>query len=216
MQITLRVIEPAPDHSLVTLYDAKTALNIKQTDDTHDDQLQLFIRWASGEIETYCNRFFAREKVSETFREINWRADRRIFLTHYPVELADIESVTTSGGTDIQYDLDSRSGTLYAVNAAWTEPVTVTYIGGYEVPVKSPLALQQSCLLLTREAYILAKRGLLTGDAAVRMLAHKESRVVYYDPNAGLNAAAGSIGSVGSPTKRAVFDLLRHFMRFPV
>jgi len=216
MQITLRVIEPAPDHSLVTLYDVKTALIIKQSDPTYDDLLTLLINWSSGEIETYCNRYFAREKVSETFREINWRADRRIFLTHYPVEQADIESVTVPDGTNISYDLDSRSGTLYSVNGPWVEPVTVTYIGGYEVPVKAPLALQQSCMLMVREAYILARRGILTGGAAVRMIAHKESRVVYYDPNAALRAAGGTIGNMGSPTQRAVNDLLRHFMRFPV
>jgi len=215
MQITMRVIEEAPDHSLVTLYDAKTALKIAQSDATRDDMIQLFIKWASGEIETYCNRIFAREKVSETFREINWRSDKRIFLSHYPVEQSDIDSVTTDGGTDIQYDLDSRSGTLYAVNGPWAEPVTVTYIGGYEVPVKAPLAVQQSCLLLTREAYIQAQRGLVTGG--VRLISHKESRVAYFDPNALLGGAgAGTLGMIGSATQRAVFDLLRHFMRFPV
>jgi Phage gp6-like head-tail connector protein len=213
MQITLRVIEPAPDHSLLSLYDAKTALNIVQTDTTRDDQISLFIRWASSEIETYCNRFFAREKVSETFREITGRANRRIFLTHYPVEQADIESVTSSAS--VEYDLDSRSGTLYSVNGPWVEPVTVTYVGGYEVPVKAPLSLQQSCLLLTREAYVQAQRGVLL--SGTRMIAHKESRVMFFDPLAGQGGGvSGGIGSVGSPVQRAVIDLLRHFMRFPV
>lgn len=215
MQITMQVLDPAPDHDLVSLYDAKLALNLPMTDTSRDQQLALFIRWASGEIEAQCNRIFAKERVSETFREIMPNVNKRIFLTHYPVEQKDIESVTFDGGTELEYDLDSRSGTLYAVNGAWTEPVTVVYTGGYEVPEKSPLAVQQACLLIARETYIMAIRGLAT--SGVRMIAHKESRIMYYDPNAALGGAGGgTLGLVGSATKRAVLDLLRHFMRFPV
>lgn len=215
MQTSITVVTPATSTSLVNIDEARLALNLsKSTDMTAHDQVELFIQWASGEISTLANRVFAREEVVETFRNIDG-STVRLYLERWPV--AEIASVDENGvllvnGTD--YEIDAGSGTLARLgDTAWTEPVIVTYTGGYQLPNDAPPALKQATLLLTREAYQAATRG----DSTVRMISHKESRVIYFDPNArGGGQAGGQVGSVGSATKRAVIDLLRHFMRFPV
>jgi hypothetical protein len=59
--------------------------------------------------------------------------------------------------------------------------------------------------LLGREAYYASVRG----DSSVRMIGHKESRIIYFDPN----SASSKSGSAGSATFRAAADLLSHFTR---
>lgn len=210
MQSSMVVIEPAKDISLITLYEAKLALNLSTSNDTTtDDQLEMLIEWSSAEIAALANRTFAKERVSETFRNVDTYYSTRLFLSHWPVH--SIEVVDEDGDTlvaDDGYEVDARSGTLTRLNAAWGDPVTVTYTGGYDLPYDSPRALRQAALLLTREAYNAAVRG----DATIRMIGHKESRVIYFDPN----AKSGGGGSTKSPAQRAVGDLLRHFMRFEV
>jgi hypothetical protein len=64
--------------------------------------------------------------------------------------------------------------------------------------------------MLAREAYY----STLRGDASVRMVAHKESRIIYFDPN--VLAKSGGGGSHGTPAQRAASDLLTHFTRYEV
>lgn len=211
MQSSLSVEEPATSVSLITLSDAKLGLNLaKSTDKTLDAQIAMLVEWASDEVSAMCNRVFAKEKVTETFDGVE--ANNRIFLSRYPVAADDIDSVTEDSGTltiDVDFVLDSNSGTLIRTGGPWTSSVAVTYSGGYDLPDNSPRALRQATLLMTREAYNAAIRG----DSTIRMVAHKESRVMYFDPNAK-NASGGAATGGGSPARRAVGELLKHYMRF--
>lgn len=211
MQSSLTVTEPATSISLVSLSDAKLGLNLaKSTDKTLDAQIAMLVEWASDEVSAMCNRVFAKESVTETFDGVE--ANNRIFLSRYPVVADDIDSVTEDGGAltiDVDYTLDPNSGTLTRINSTWASSVVVIYAGGYELPLNSPRALRQAALLMTREAYNAAIRG----DSTIRMVSHKESRIIYFDPNAK-NAAGGAASGGGSPARRAVGELLKHYMRF--
>ena len=224
MKTRIKVLQEAEDISLVTLFDLKTALGFDQSDTTKDDQLELLIKWSSGEIATLCNRVFAQETIEETFRDTNGMTGD-LYLSHYPIK--QISSVTDNDAVlteDIDFEVDVRPGKISSLTGSWTGPVVVSYVGGYELPfdgsstTASAIALAQAAMLLTKEAYYAVVRG----DATVRMIGHKETSIIYFDPNAALRMGAGGgggtpgSGAAGSPAKRAVSDMLRHFMRFPV
>lgn len=204
MQSSLTVITPAQDISLVSLYEAKLGMNLaSSTDAALDEQLELLIEWASAEISALCNRTFAQETVTETFQD--WLPNNRIYLSRYPV--TTITAFTEDGVSmvvDTDYSIDKESGLLTRIDNAWTAPISITYTGGYSLPNDAPRALRQAATLMTREAYYATTRG----DASIRMVAHKESRVIYFDPNAKGGSAAGS------STRRSVNELLKKFTRF--
>jgi hypothetical protein len=104
--------------------------------------------------------------------------------------------------------LDSWWGKLTSPGAAFTEQTVIDYSGGFNLPTESPPALKQAAIMLIREAYYASVRG----DATVRMIGHKESRIIYFDPNVLARASAG--GSGGTPAQRAVNDLLTSFTRY--
>jgi hypothetical protein len=203
MQIFYTVLEPAQEIALVTLYEVKIALGV--LGDTKDDQLDLFINWASDEIAVSCNRVLAREKVKEEFRDIN-NQQNRIYLTHWPD--VDVESVSDSGNplTPDQYEVDIDYGIIRLRSGFWAEP-SVVYTGGYDLPADAPMALRQAAHLLTKDAYYAALRG----DQTVRGLSHKESRVMYFPPP-GLTGAVRT-GTASTPSRRAVDDLISAFQR---
>lgn len=212
------IIKPATDFALLTLYHAKLALNIPQSDTSKDDQLELLIQWASDEISVLCNRVFAKETLTETYLSVG--DVTRIYPSHYPV--VSVDSIQDDGSTspyvvDDDYVLNTRTGVLSRRGAVWTGDVVMTYTGGYDLPFRAPPALAQAALMLTKDQYYASLRG----DSTVRMIAHKESRVMYFDPNqaqrggGGGGGQAGS-GMVGSSTRRAVVDLLRKFTVFYV
>jgi hypothetical protein len=208
MQSVCSIITPADDISLCNIDDAKLAMNISSsTNMATDDQIKLFIEWASAEVAAYCNRIFARETLVETVLEND---ANRIFLSHYPIQEINSINENDTALLESDYYIDQRSGCLTRVGGSWVTPVVVDYIGGYHLPYESPIALRQACLLLTREAYQASQRG----DATVRMVSHKDSRVIYFDPNQQARSAAGGGGTAGSPARRAVQDLLHHFMHF--
>jgi hypothetical protein len=211
--ITVKVLDPATTIDLVTLAEVKTMLGISPTDTSEDAQLTMWITQFSDVIATMCNRVFAKEKVAET-----WRGDLppydtqngRVFLTHYPVADADIESVSAPDGTSIvssAYEIENRSGKLQFFTT-WSEPIRITYTGGYDLPDEAPPALKQSVAMLIREERI---RMMQAQTAGIRQISHKEARVSFFDPNAILLRTLGK-----SPTMQAVESLLTHYMRFPV
>lgn len=215
MQEITKVITPAEDDSLISMYYARLGLNMQNsTDATVDEQIEMFIRWVSNEISTTCNRTFAREKVEETYRDIAEFATK-IWVSHYPI--AEIESVTEDGEAleeDVDYEVDKKNGVLLRLDgSAWIEPVVVTYTGGYRLPFEAPEALQQAAILQIREAYFATVRG----DATIRMVSHKEARVIYFDPaqqaRALMGGGAGGAGGL-TPARRASADLLKRYTRF--
>lgn len=205
MHTVIEVIKPATELSLITLFEAKNALSMH--DEVSDDLIKLITIRASDEIARYCNRVFAQETVTETFYDTDGRD--RLFLERYPVK----EVISVNGGPATGYALDKLSGKLLSTNGGFSEPTAVTYTGGYELPFESPPSLRQASILAVREAYYASIRG----DSTIRMIGHKESRVIYFDPNAALKASGGSSsGGGGSAATRSMKALLERFTRWEI
>src|SRR6266704_376252 len=213
MQVTQSVIDDVKDISLLTNYEAKLGLNISTSSEMLDDQIDMLIRWSSDEFALSCVRVLGRMKVQEIFREL--LDCRRLPLSSWPI--IEVDSVDENGVLlveDIDFEVDSESGTLRRLGGHfWVEPTTVIYSGGYDLPNEAPDALRQATMLLAREAYYIMVRG----DATIRMVSHKDARIIYFDPNSALKALAGGGGKGGgSPARRAIDDLIKSFIRFEV
>lgn len=208
------VIAAAENWSLVTLYEAKLALNIPQSTTTSDDQLELLIKWASEEIALMCNRNFAHETVTERFDDMVSVSPPRLYLSYAPV--LNIVSITDNGDAldPIDYTLNRAAGIL-SMAGGWTGPTEVTYEGGYDLPFQAPKGLGQAAMLLMKEAYYSNIRG----DSSIRSISHKESRVMYFDPNAankggGGGGGAGGIAAPGTAARKAVDRLIQKYTRY--
>jgi hypothetical protein len=213
MQSTIVVVTPAVSIDLITIDELKRALNLTST--TQDAMLTDLITRVSAEVAAYCNnRVFGYESVRETFTELS--ADtRRLFLARYPIpgDNTGITSITINGAVQTYPGgmlLDSLWGKLTLPNGGFIEQTVIEFSGGYNLPDEAPPALKQAVVMLAREAYY----STLRGDATVRMIAHKESRIIYFDPN--VLAKSGGGGSHGTPAQRAAADLLTHFTRYEV
>jgi hypothetical protein len=215
--ITVKVLTEAKTIDLVTLTELKTMLGLSLTDTTEDAQLSMWITQYSDVIATLCNRVFAKETVEET-----WRGDSppydsqngRVFLTHYPVADADITSISAPDGTLIDntgYELENRTGKLQFFTT-WSEPIRITYTGGYDLPDEAPPALKQALVLLVSAARLYMLRQLTSG---IRSISHRESRVQFFDINAAMAKLAGGAGPLGTASQ-AVNSLLYKYMRFYV
>jgi hypothetical protein len=210
MHSSITVTTPAPDKALVTLYEAKTSLKIPTSSTDSDELLKMLIIQASDEAQTLCSRVFPKESVIETFREIE-NPITRLPLSRYPVKPEDIVSIDVDGGP-VDFDIDQESGilTLFAGDF-WAESVVATYAGGYKVPQEVPPALRQAVLLFVRESYYSTARG----DSSVRAIAHKESRITYFDPASMMKAMASGGGgsSGGTASQKAAQALLQRYTR---
>jgi len=214
--ISIKVITPAASYDLCTLDEIKVMLGIAPTDTSEDQLLQLWITQYSDMIATICKRVFAYETVEETWRGDSKPYDTdsgRVFLTHYPVADADIQSVTGPDGTDLStgYELENASGKLQFFNISWSEPIRITYSGGYQLPDEAPPALKQALGLLVQYARIWQSRALASG---VRSISHRESRVQFYDFFASMSKLGGP-GPIGW-AHAMVEPLLTSYMRFYV
>jgi hypothetical protein len=238
---TITILTPATDTDLLTLDEAKQFLGQSLTDTSDDAQLQLFIGVNSTNVATLCNRAFwpsyslGREEVQEEWRgigsQLSWpgyyypdyvpyysgtalRSDAtRLFLSHWPVAPADVESVESPQGTVLDpstYEIEPNSGKLSCLTGAFLEPVVVTYWGGYWLPDGCPPPLKQACSLLNVQSKLLAQLGAIAG---IRQLRHKQATVGFHDP---LKIIEAAMGGHGSPTQMAVMNLLYKYMRIEV
>jgi hypothetical protein len=208
MHSSITVLKPAPDIALVTLYEAKVALRIPTASTDQDELLKFIILRASDEVQTLCSRVFPKEQVIETFREIE-NPITKLYLSRWPIKLDDIVSVEVDNAT-AEYDVDGESGKLSLFNGnLWSESVVVTYSGGYAVPQEVPPALRQAVMLITHDAYYSTIRG----DSTIRSITHKESRIMYFDPNAKSSSSSSGGAATGTPAQRAAKDLLMRFTR---
>ena len=67
-------------------------LGLSETDTSEDDQLNMWIDQYTDVVATMCNRVFAYEEVRRPGAAIACRSTSpRLFLTHYPVDDADID-----------------------------------------------------------------------------------------------------------------------------
>jgi hypothetical protein len=212
----IEVITPADTFDLMTLAELKTMFGMLATDTSQDEQLAMFITNYSDLIATYCNRVFAYEELTEIWRCVEYdqnNAMTRLFLSHYPLDKAYdlvLESPTGSVIDPATYAIEWKSGKieLLGTNA---EPIKVTYAGGYDLPEEAPPALKQALGLIIREGQAMFQRLAVSG---VRSIAHKDSRVQYYDSQATANKALGiGVSAVGMS---AANSLLMHYVRLEV
>ncbi len=207
----LDISTPATTFDLVTLEEAKIGLGLSLTtvDPTLDQQLGFLISTQSAIVAGMCNNtVFAKETLTESWREIQ-TDDRghRVFLTHWPVAGADIESVSSNGAvlTSADWELEAKSGKL-SYYAGYDEPAVITYTGGYTLPDNAPLILKQAAITLIRDQ---RRQILLANLEGIRSLSHKSARVQFYDPT---KLAVSGIG--GTAAEKAVRSLLQPFMRY--
>jgi Phage gp6-like head-tail connector protein len=203
----LKVLTPADSFDLLTLDELKDMLGIADTDTTQDDQLATYITQFSDIIARECNRTFAYEEMRETVRCLQ---PRRYYTSHWPVKEDDIESIETPRGEFIDpstYEVEEESGKIEFFGSR-SEPIVVTYFGGYHLPDEAPPALKAACEMCIRDARTYAARQAVSG---IRSISHKESRVMYFDVNAALGKNVGTPMDFVSDMVRT---LLYHYMRF--
>jgi hypothetical protein len=208
--IIIKTITPAISQDLMTLDELKTKLGITNT--AQDASLQALITAYSDVIATLCNRVFGKETLMETWRDLD---SNRIFLSHYPIatetDITSVESPRTTTildpATDYEIELKSGKVELYATQS---EPIVVTYTGGYLLPDEAPPALKEALAIMIRNERALAQQAAVSG---VRSLSHKESRVVYFDPNAH---KVVSTSASQMPMNSPVNALLMHYVRLQV
>lgn len=208
----LEIVTPAASQSLISLAEAKIAMSI--SDSSFDQFLTDMIKRQSGVIATTCDRSFGKEEVTETFAALPSVDPYRIWLARWPVIADDITEVTANGVdmTVDDYYLDSLVGKI-VTKTLWTPPVVITYSGGYELPDESPESLRQAVVLLMQDKFTSGASGsTILKDASIRMIAHKESRVMYYQGESGSTSASSS-GGAASGASASVRDLCRRFIR---
>jgi len=196
---------------LLSLDELKVMLGIGAADVSSDPQLRQMIDWYSAYVSEVTNRVFARERVRETWRDTN---DRRVFLSHWPVKEEDIESVESPSGALLPvtgYELEEASGKLSIFGPIGAQ-IVVTYTGGFDLPYEAPADLKNAASLLVRKGRTEAQRE---ATAGIRSISHKDSRVMFFDPNQSAGSANESGGS-SSEAIRAVHALLYHYSRLEV
>jgi hypothetical protein len=203
--VTQIILEEATSHALISLEDAKISLGIPAGDVSNDEHLQWLIDTNSAVVARLCNRIFAKEKLIERWRELS---SRRVYLTHWPVKQADIVRVSTNGIDRLNdWELDEREGKL-SIFTNRAEPIEIEYTGGYELPEESPLPLQQAVALMVSTSKAEQAAAALTG---VRMISHKESRVMFHSPTSG--GSTGGSSQTSSGVKDTVTALLGHYIK---
>lgn len=214
IDVTVKVLEEPVSKSFLSLDEAKKMLGMATTgtpDPVADELLQIQIDQASAVIARLCNRQFAKTTVMETWRD---NPHATTYLRLWPVEDDDVFYIGPSGGPAIwpppppplpagSFELENFSGKLRKGG-----DFTVVYSGGYLLPDDAPDDLKYACLMILRNQRGEAQRESVEG---IRMIAHKESRVIFFDPNAGSATKTAALqGSSGIPQVDA---LLEHYIR---
>jgi hypothetical protein len=213
-----KVVDAATNFDLLTLDEAKLLLGIALTDTSQDEIVTTLITSFSRMISTLCNRTFARETVIETWREM---FNGRIFLSHWPVKEADIQTVSSGSVVldNTMYELEEKSGKVSFISnpggsqsVPWLWPAVVTYTGGYMLPDEAPFDLKQACAILIRDERMRMRQAQVAG---IRQISHKESRVAFFDPNA-LLLRMMQLSAKGFGINPVVDNLLKHYIQIEV
>jgi hypothetical protein len=134
-----------------------------------------------------------------------------MFLSHWPAAEADIASVESPRGSTLDpsvYEFEEQSGKLELFETR-SEPIVVTYTGGYNLPEDAPPALRQVCEIMLLEGRALRRSF---GSSGIRSISHRESRVMFFDPLVSGARAAQQFGySINS-----INSLLSAYIRFEV
>jgi len=219
VDIIQKVLTPAASKALLSVAEFKTLIGFPTSDTSHDAQFQMFIDQNSATIGTMTNRVnFGKERVRETWRCVAPvccpDGSAKLYLLKYPVVDTDIETVESPEGSVLDpsgYELEEASGKLLIWSPTSSE-IVVTYSGGYDLPTDAPDDLKMACSIMVRE-----QRNAINRDATVgtgtRMLAHKDSRVMFFSPK---DLAAATVLSATSATSAAnvVKNLLAQYTHY--
>lgn len=204
----LKTLTAATEFDLLTLDEAKLGLGVVTSTPTQDAQIQWLITTQSAVCAEYCNRVFAYEEMEETWTSDLTLSSNRIFLSHWPVKKADLTIVAAPSGTVLDpstYVLEEQSGKVEILNSM-TEPIDITYSGGYKLPAEAPPQLKQAAIMLIRQERLMMMQAQTAG---VRSISHRDARVMFFDPNMLLAKTLGQ--KIGIPS--TVAALLSHFTR---
>lgn len=216
IEVTTDIITPADSYDLISLADCKTLLGISSSDTTSDAQLAMLIEMNSWDIAVQCNRVFAKETLQEY-----WECNQpqccpdgaaRIWLSHFPVE--SIDSVESPPGTVLDpssYRLDYGSGELKVY--AWSGDIVIVYTGGYNLPEESPPPLKKITGLMVR-TFKTDAAAAATSGSGIRMLAHRESRIMYFPPKDMVAGGAATTTAAPSAQTQAVKNVLAAYTRY--
>jgi uncharacterized phiE125 gp8 family phage protein len=147
----LTIVTPAGSYDLTSLATVKAELEI--TRGAEDGDLARWIKQASDAIAKHCNRIFARETVSETFRT-RCREDG-LLLSRFPVTglISVVENDATLTAADYELAGDGSGGVLNRLRCDrdWTWPtgkIVVTYTAGYALVTDLPEGIERAAILL--------------------------------------------------------------------
>lgn len=154
---TLVVTTPASNRNLTTVDAVKLDLGL--TGGAHDDWIASVLPRISARVETYCERIFARETVTETWNATRGQAQtdtrptiERLEGTERPslrlsrTPTSGTPTITLTDGEDTEvletdeYSLDPATGLLLRLNDVgrpiyWPAyKIDVAYTGGYLLP----------------------------------------------------------------------------------
>jgi hypothetical protein len=177
-------------------------------DTDSDIVLSRYISAESSKIESFCNRKFPSEKVSDTFRfsvvsEQPVELERRlgsVQLSRNPV--TELTSVTEDGTllTASQYELDTDAGLLYRLQddsrIAWNcQKIVAIYTGGFTT---LPMAVDEACVLLVK----------------TRLSARLRDPMLRVDDVTGIGRTEYWVGSTAENFPPDVEGLLSSYRRF--
>jgi hypothetical protein len=214
------VITEATNVGLISLADAKIMLDIPESDTSQDVKMQMLIDQISMTLALEANRdTFAYEQVTE-----RWLCEGpvccpdgtcNVYLTRYPVEAADITLIESPAGTPIDpasFLLEENTGRLVLLGGCASE-IYVEYSGGYHLPDDAPLPLRQAIQLRLRQ-FKSQEAQEATGGSGIRMIAHKDSRVMYFAPKDMVAGGGSTSGGVSvSAADSAVKNLISKYTR---
>jgi hypothetical protein len=155
----LTVVATATSYDLTVIETVRAELGI--ADRSEDENLARWVTQASHVIAEYCNRTFARETVSETFRLASRNSD--LLLSRYPVVL--IASVVENGETlaASDYEIASESGLLTRLRddtpTCWPPgKIVIEYAAGYTLLGDLPYGIERAAILLVNQYRFAAER----------------------------------------------------------
>lgn len=219
---TVNVLTPATSVALISLDDAKVMLGLPAGPSADDAQLQMLLNQNSMILAKEANRdTFAKEKVSERWDCVGpvCCPDNtcKIWLTRAPVKAADIETLESPEGVLLDssgYRLEEMTGKIVLLGGCASE-ILITYTGGYDCPDEVPLDLQSAAGVKLRQYQTQAAQESTIG-AGIRLLQHKESRIVYFSPRdmAGGSSTSSGGGPSASASDTAIKNLIAKYARY--
>jgi len=206
----LEVVTASSTYDLTTLDRVKTELNISTND--QDARLINLIHEESANFADLCNRVFASETVTETFRNVRGRNNLApLELKRYPVTTVTsiVEDDVTLDPTD--YEVDWKAGLLYRLSSdfrsVWcVSKLVVTYTGGYTLLTTLPRKIETAVLTMIMGRWF--SGGTSARDPAVRTEdVYNVARIDYWRP--GTSSSSGFISSSLPPDVQEAVDLYR-------